>query len=208
MPLSERRSDAGKLDFSLLRATETRPLWTLYAISVLRSLIHIGFVSFTALMGASRGWSTGKIGWVFSAYLLASTLGRLSGGYLADRVSQRKLLAASCAASAFFHVGFCLTTGSLSLGLFWIAGFVFDLGITTNIVLAQRVLPRNTSTATGLVMGFSWSVAGAAMLIVGRVAEWTSTTTALTGVSLFLIPAAILVAALPSQSQVTPSSKT
>ncbi len=201
--IEERRPNAGKLDFSILRSAQTRPLWTLYGISVMRSLIHTGFVSFTALLGESRGWSTGKIGWVFTGYLLASTLGRLSGGYLADRTSPRKLLAFSCGSSALFHLGFCLTTGTISLPLFWLAGFLFDLGLTTNIVLAQRILPQNTSTATGLMMGFSWSVAGAAMLAVGHLAEATSIATALTVVSLFLIPAALLVAALPSESKNT-----
>ena len=201
MRTPEHRADAGKLDFKVLRAAETRPLWTLYAISVLRSLIHTGFVSFTALLGEDRGWSTGKIGWVFTGYLLASTLGRLTGGYLADRTSSRKLLAFSCAASALFHLGFCLTQGTASIALFWFAGYLFDLGITTNIVLAQRVLPRNTGTATGLIMGFSWSVAGAAMLGVGKLAELTSVTTSLTVVSLFLIPAALLVVFLPSESR-------
>lgn len=199
IPEHERRVTAGKIDFSVLRSAETRPLWTLYAISVLRSLIHTGFVSFTAIMGASRGWSTGKIGWVFSGYLLASTFGRITGGYLADRMSQRKLLAFSCASSAIFHIGFCLTTGPASLISFFLAGYLFDLGITTNIALAQRALPNNTSTATGLVMGFSWSMAGLAILGVGRLAEWTSTPIALTVVSLFLIPAALLVALLPSK---------
>lgn len=198
VPVHERRMTAGKIDFSILRATQTRPLWTLFAISVLRSVIHTGFVSFTAILGASRGWTTSEIGWVFSGYLLSSTLGRITGGYLADRMSQRKLLAFSCASSAIFHAGFCLTDGYLALISFFVAGYLFDLGITTNISLAQRALPHNTSTATGLVMGFSWSMAGLAMIGVGSLAEWTSTATALTVVSMVLIPAALLVALLPS----------
>ena len=198
VPVHERRATAGKIDFSILRATQTRPLWTLFAISVLRSVIHTGFVSFTAILGASRGWTTSEIGWVFSGYLLSSTLGRITGGYLADRMSQRKLLAFSCASSAIFHAGFFLTDGYVSLIAFFVAGYLFDLGITTNISLAQRALPHNTSTATGLVMGFSWSMAGLAMIGVGSLAEWTSTATALTVVSMVLIPAALLVALLPS----------
>lgn len=199
VPVHERRVTAGKIDFSVLQATQTRPLWTLFAISVLRSIIHTGFVSFTAILGASRGWATSEIGWVFSCYLLSSTLGRITGGYLADRMSQRKLLAFSCASSAIFHAGFCLTDGYVSLISFFVAGYLFDLGITTNISLAQRALPHNTSTATGLVMGFSWSMAGLAMIGVGSLAEWTSTATALVVVSMVLIPATLLVALLPSE---------
>ncbi len=197
VPVHERRVAAGKIDFSIIK--KARSLWTLFAISVLRSVIHTGFVSFTAILGASRGWTTSEIGWVFSCYLLSSTLGRITGGYLADRMSQRKLLAFSCASSAIFHAGFCLTDGYLSLIAFFVAGYLFDLGITTNIFLAQRALPHNTSTATGLVMGFSWGMAGLAMIGVGSLAEWTSTATALTVVSMLLFPAALLVALLPSE---------
>ena len=210
IPVHERRITAGKIDFSILNKpyslrtlfaffNKTRALWTLFAISVLRSIVHTGFVSFTAILGAARGWATSEIGWVFSCYLLSSTLGRITGGYLADRLSQRKLLAFSCASSAIFHAGFCLTDGYVSLISFFVAGYLFDLGITTNISLAQRALPHNTSTATGLVMGFSWGMAGLAMIGVGSLAEWTSTATALTVVSMVLIPAAFLVALLPTE---------
>ena len=77
------------------------------------------------------------------------------------------------------------------------AGFLFDLGITTNIVLAQRVLPENTSTATGLMMGFSWGTAGLSIPLVGALAESTSIPVALAVVSLALFPATYLVSWLP-----------
>ena len=120
-PRAERRIAAGKIDFSIL--SKIRTMGTLSAISILRSIIHTGFVNFTAILGAARGWSTVFIGRIFTGYLLASTLGRIAGGYLADRMSPRKLLAFSCASSAIFHVVFCLTDGYLSLCAFFVAGF-------------------------------------------------------------------------------------
>lgn len=199
-----------RFDLSILRTQAMRPLLVLYAISVLRSLIHSGFVSFTALLGESWGWSTDKIGWVFSGYLLANTAGRMVGGYLGDRVSPRKLLAFSNATSALFHIGFCLFPGPAAVPLFFIAGFLFDLGITTNIVLAQRILPQNTSTATGLVMGFAWGASGLMIPLIGKLAEFTSIADALTVVSLSLIPATILVALLPTEisTQTEPAKAT
>jgi FSR family fosmidomycin resistance protein-like MFS transporter len=184
-------------DWRSLRKPQMRPLWTLYGISVLRSLIHSGFMSFTALLGASWGWETTRIGWVLSGYLVCSTLGRMVGGYLADRVPAKRLLAVSNASAGVFHIGFCLVAADWGIALFWIAGFLFDLGITTNIVLAQKILPRNTSTATGLVMGFSWGTAGLSIPLVGAYAEMTTVANALTIVSLALFPAAYLVSWLP-----------
>ena len=191
------RLDRPSFHWRILLTPETRPLWTLYSISVLRSVLHLGFMSFTALLGASWGWETTQIGWVLSGYLICSTLGRMAGGYIADRISAKKLLAFSNASACVFHVAFCLIEGGWGIGLFWMAGFLFDLGITTNIVLAQRVLPRNTSTATGMMMGFSWGTAGLSLPVIGAFAQATSVTTALAVVSLALIPATLLVSRLP-----------
>jgi FSR family fosmidomycin resistance protein-like MFS transporter len=191
-------SPSGGISLSALREKEMRPLWTLYGISVLRSMTHTGYVSFIALLGASRGWPTGKIGWVLSGYLISNTLGRICGGYLADRVSARRLLAFSNATSGACHIAFCFATGEFTIPTFFLAGFLFDLGITTNIVLAQEIMPKNTSTATGVVMGFSWGTAGLMMPLVGRLAEYASLSIALATVSAFLLPAALLVVALPS----------
>lgn len=191
-------SNSKRFDWRCLRKRETRPLWTLYSISFLRSFIHSSFISFTALLGVSWGWETTHFGLVLSGYLVFSTLGRITGGYLADRVSPTRLLAFSAATSAIFHIAFCLVSSDYGIGLFWAGGFLFDLGATTIIVLAQRVLPNNTSTATGMMMGFSWGTAGLLIPLVGAYAEMTTVATALFVVSFFLFPAALLVLLLPS----------
>jgi MFS transporter, FSR family, fosmidomycin resistance protein len=187
-----------RFDWRGLRERKMRPLWTLYSISVLRSLVHSGFISFTALLSASWGWETTRIGWILSGYLVFSTLGRIAGGYLADRVAPKKLLALSNASSGLFHVAFCLVATEWGIGLFWIAGFLFDIGVTTNIVLAQKTLPENTSTATGLMMGFSWGTAGLVIPFVGAFAGYISIPVALAVVSLALFPATYLVSWLPT----------
>jgi len=186
-----------RFDWRSLRKPETRPLWTLYSVSVLRSFIHASFISFTALLGASWGWEITQFGWVLSGYLVCSTLGRMAGGYLADRVSATRLLAFSASTSGVFHIAFCLVSSDYGIGLFWVAGFLFDLGATTVIVLAQRILPGNTSTATGMMMGFSWGTAGLFIPLVGAYAEATTIATALLVVSFVLFPAALLVLLLP-----------
>ncbi len=186
-----------RIGLSLLRTGAMRPLLLLYVISVLRYLSHSGYVNFTSLLGEERGWSTGRIGWILSGFLISSMLGRVVGGYLGDRVSPRKLLALSSVLSAPFFVGFTALDSNAALPLYFMAGFIFDMGLSTNIVLAQRILPKNTSAATGLVMGFSWATSGALIPLVGLLAETFSVAFALACVSAFLLPAALLVAALP-----------
>ncbi len=186
-----------RINYAFFRTAAMRPLWILYAIAVFRSLVHAACVSFISILGHERMWDISKIGWVLSAYLIAATLGRLAGGYLGDRVTPRKLLGWSCAFSTVFYVVFCFTSGPVSLACFLFAGFIFDLGATTNIVLAQRILPQHASTATGLVMGFAWGVSGLMLPVIGLLADMTSMGFALACVSLILLPSAALVAALP-----------
>ncbi len=189
-----------RINFAFLRTAAMRPLWILYAIAVFRSLVHAACVSFISILGHERLWEISKIGWVLSAYLIAATLGRLAGGYLGDRVAPRRLLGWSCAFSTVFYVVFCFTSGSVSLACFLTAGFIFDLGATTNIVLAQRILPQHASTATGLVMGFAWGISGLMLPVIGLLADVASMGFALACVSLILLPSAALVAALPGTS--------
>ena len=200
---SEMTTHPVRINYAFLRTAAMRPLWVLYAIAVFRSLVHAACVSFISILGHERTWDISRIGWVLSAYLIAATLGRLAGGYLGDRVAPRKLLGWSCACSTVFYLVFCFTSGPASLACFLVAGFIFDLGATTNIVLAQRILPQHASTATGLVMGFAWGVSGLMLPGIGLLADVTSMALALACVSLILLPSAALVAALP----VTPDRK-
>jgi FSR family fosmidomycin resistance protein-like MFS transporter len=159
-------------------------------------MVHVSYVAFISILGQGRGWSTGKIGWAFSAYLVASTLGRIVGGYAGDHVSPRKILALSSALAGIMYLGFCSTVGAPSLALLFLAGFCFELGSATNVVLAQRVLPASASAATGLVMGFAWGTAGILVPLMGRLAEVTSLPFTLALASTLLFPAAALVAFL------------
>ena len=134
---------------------------------------------------------------MLSAFLISSTFGRLVGGYVGDRVSPRKLLALSSILSMPFFVAFAAGREAAPVGLFFVAGFIFETGLSTNIVLAQQILPRNTSMATGLMMGFAWAVAGCLLPVVGLVSDAYTVSFAMTCVSLLLIPAAALVALLP-----------
>jgi len=198
----ENVTPSSRLKLSVLRTAALRPLWILYLISVFRNLVYNAFINFTSVLGKDVwGWSQVKVGWVLSAFLVATLVGRLVGGYLGDRVPPRKLLAASCALSPVFFVGFCYAGGAAALGFFLVAGFFYDTGATTNIILAQRVLPENTSTATGLVMGLAWGATGLLMPVVGMLADALSIPAALSVATVLLLPAAVLVAWLPPPTE-------
>ena len=194
----ENVTPSSRLSLSILRTASVRPLWILCLISVFRNLVYNAFINFTSVLGKDVwGWTQMKVGWVLSAFLVATLVGRLAGGYMGDRVPPRKLLALSCALSPVFFVGFCYAGGTAALLFFLLAGFFYDTGATTNIILAQRVLPENTSTATGLVMGLAWGVTGLLMPLVGTVADVLSIPAALSMATSLLLPAAVLVAWLP-----------
>ena len=198
----ENAGPSSRISFAFLSKAAVRPLWTLYTISVLRNLVYNAYINFTSVLGEEvRGWEREHVGWVLSTFLVATLLGRICGGCLGDRISPRRLLALSCALSPLFFVGFSFTDGPIALALFFLSGFLFDTGATTNIILAQRVLPRNTSTATGLVMGLAWGTTGPLILLVGVMANAISIPIALSLTAALLFPAAALVRLLPAQQK-------
>ena len=128
------------------------------------------------------------------------------GGYAGDHVSPRKILALSSALAGVLYLGFCSTIGTPSLVLLFLAGFCFELGSATNVVLAQRVLPGSTSAATGMVMGFAWGTAGLLVPLMGKLAEATSLPFTLALVATILFPAAALVALLAAARPGSPEA--
>ena len=192
---------AGRVNLALLRTPGLRPLWVLYAIAVLRSTVGFSFYSFSSLLLTARGESNASIGWIISAYLLTSTVGRIVGGCVGDHVTPRKLLAFSVVSSTPFLVAFTLFEEPSAFLFLISAGFFGELCASTNIILAQRTLPQNVSTATGVVMGLSWGTSGLMLPLVGMLAEMTSISVALSYVSLLHLFAALLVMALPASAQ-------
>jgi FSR family fosmidomycin resistance protein-like MFS transporter len=129
--------------------------------------------------------------------LLLGGVGGLVGGILAERISGRAVTLVSGILAAPLMIGAFLTTGSFSLILLGLGGFVLLSTIPVNVAMAQELVPEQTSTVSALMMGAAWGVgAFAPQALKGMVAShgfryalvFASAMTLLSAVCAFFLP--------------------
>lgn len=134
----------------------------LLSIMVLRQG-YINAVSFfTAKLFADWGFSRLSYSSANTFFNLAGAGGIFLSGYLARRLSPRRLLVLSQTLFLPF-LGALLLAGAR--GALWpafaalgVVGFVLNASNVANITLGYRLLPELTSTVSGILMGLAWSI--------------------------------------------------
>ena len=155
--------DTSQHSHSAHTATHNTGLRLLFSTPILMGLLF--FVGIAMTGGGVRGYSVAALhdiyqvslseaGLVLSAYLFASPVGVLTGGWLADRVQRHDLVAASM----FVVVGLCIAAVALwplpliaVAVLFACAGFCTGLVAPSRDMLIRKVTPPGQ---TGKVFGF------------------------------------------------------
>lgn len=172
--------------------------WWLFAIAAIRAAVFVAFTTYISVVGKGRGWYKEEVGYALSWVFFCTMLGSLIGGRLAERVSQKALLACASLFSLPLFCAYALCRGPTSLVALGEAGFIFSLGTPLNIVMAQRVRPESTSTISGMMMGFAWAAAGLFLPVVAYVEKHTrDMELTLSAVSLGLVVASVLAACVP-----------
>ena len=135
----------------------------LFSVPVLMGLLFFAGISITGRGFSNFGVSTlhelyqtplGTAGILISAYLFASPVGVLSGGYFADRVTRHDLIAAGCfvviAASIFLVAAFDPPLVLIGV-LFAVAGFCNGFVAPPRDMMIRAITPPGE---TGKVFGF------------------------------------------------------
>jgi FSR family fosmidomycin resistance protein-like MFS transporter len=157
-PLPERKRAA--FDWSPLRAV-WKPLTILYFLVFIRSIIQIVFAQFLPLyLYRERGFSIEHASWALSLYLFSGAAGGFAGGHLADRLGGRKVILISMISCVPFLTLFFLSRGIVAMIGLALAGLTLLFTIPVNVVMAQDLVPTQAGTASALMMGFSWGMAG------------------------------------------------
>lgn len=173
------------------------PVGVLCLVGILRSMAYVGFINAVPLWlvnvhGVAR--DAVLIGWTLASYSACTALGGVLATLLAARVGRRAVVAGSMllALPILFSV-FVWEVGSLpyfvAVGL---AGLLTNAAIPLLIVSAQDLAPHAVATASGMLMGFTWGVAGIAYIFVGRLQEVIGLEQAMSVSYLFLLPAVAL----------------
>ncbi len=181
----------------VLFARTSWPLWVMFLIMFTRSVVITSFISFMSILFTEKGISMQKGGIAISIFLISGSVGGLLGGYLADRINRKIVIACSSIFACPLLLWFLNSSGTLSIVLLGASGMVIFAATAINVLIVQRLCPNMTSAVSGISMGLVWGSAGLMLPIIGHIADHYSMATSL-GVVAYLAPiAGLLVFLLP-----------
>lgn len=176
-----------------------KPLLLQYVLVVLRSVVHLGVAQFlTIYLYTQRGFTLGQASLWLTVFFASSAVAAMIGGSIADRVGGRQVVLFSMIACVPFWALFLATTGWPSLiGLFF-GALILLLTNPVIIVMAQELVPTQAGTASALVMGFGWGMAGITFIpMIGWLADRVGLELVLWGVILLPLAGFLLALKLP-----------
>ena len=185
-------------DLKILFARESRPLWILFLIMFLRSIVITGFMSFMSILFAERGLSIQKGGIAISIFLISGTVGGLIGGYLSDNINRKIIIAISSILACPLLIWFLHERGVYSMVLLGLSGMVVFAAAPVNVLIVQRFYPGMASAVSGIAMGLVWGVAGLTLPLIGSIADRYSMGVSLEIVAYLTPIAGLLVFLLPN----------
>jgi MFS transporter, FSR family, fosmidomycin resistance protein len=149
-----------KIKWQLLAALRAvwKPLLLLYLITVIRSGIQLTTNYYLPFMLEESGSGLTDTGNVLTVFLLLGGLGGLAGGFMAERISGRAVTLYSGLLGGPLMVAAFLTSGMTSVALLGLGGFVLLSTLPVNVVMAQELVPGQTSTVSALMMGAAWGI--------------------------------------------------
>jgi FSR family fosmidomycin resistance protein-like MFS transporter len=165
----------------------SKPVILLTSFSVMRSLVHLGFITYIPFYYPYEMTS-----WALALYLVAGALGTLVGGTLADRHGPKRVTILSSLLAAPMSIAFAATSGVWSFIFLALSGMTLVATASVTILLCQDLMPKSIGLASGLMMGFVYGVAGIALVPFGYLADLISVHATLWSLSLTTIPTLIL----------------
>jgi FSR family fosmidomycin resistance protein-like MFS transporter len=181
-------------------AGEDRPgaLALLLGVVALRSAGWFGLLTFVPLWAISLGHSETYGNNLLSLMLFTGGVGTLAAGPLADRFGRRPVLLASLVAAPPLTLLFVAVGGALGAAALALVGVcvVGTFGLTA--VMSQEYLPSRIGLASGISIGFSIGLGGAAALALGALADTVDLETAMYACAAIPALAIVLGLVLPS----------
>jgi len=188
---------AGMLSLTAAFQGARRSMALLFAIAVIREFSRLAFVTFLPIYLAMQGKSLAVGGVTLALFSLAGALGGMVGGSLSDLWGRKAIILVSGLICVPLLHGVFLTEGILSLGFLVLASATLSGANSVIIAFAQELVPARTGTASSLVMGLGWGVAGVLLIGFGNLADHISVPRALDIAVTLPLLAGGLAAALP-----------
>jgi MFS transporter, FSR family, fosmidomycin resistance protein len=172
----------------------------LFSIAVIREFTRIAVVTFLPIFLATQGRSLAAGGITLALFSMAGALGGMVGGSLSDAWGRKTVILTSGMLCAPLLHGMFLTDGLVSLLFLVLAAGTLSGANSVVIALAQELVPSRAGTASSLVMGLGWGVAGVLLIGFGTLAETIGVSRALGIAATLPLLAAGLTLALPKHT--------
>jgi MFS transporter, FSR family, fosmidomycin resistance protein len=177
-----------------------RSMALLLSIAFIREFTRIVVVTFLPIFLAMQGRSLAAGGITLALFSMAGALGGMLGGSLSDAWGRKTVILGSGLLCVPLLHGMFLTDGLMSLLLLVLAAGTLSGANSVIIALAQELVPSRAGTASSLVMGLGWGVAGVLLIGFGTLAETISVSRALDIAATLPLLAAALALALPKHT--------
>jgi len=194
----ESKSSTKLSDFKILFAGKSRPLWIMFLIMFIRSLVITSFMSFMSILFTAKGLSMHKSGIAISTFLISGSVGGVIGGYLADKISRKVIIAGSSIIACPLLLWFLQADGNFAMILLGLSGMVVLAASAVNVLIVQRLCPDMAGSIAGVSMGLVWGSAGLMLPVIGYIADHYSMETSLRIAASMLPISGILVLVLPN----------
>jgi FSR family fosmidomycin resistance protein-like MFS transporter len=176
----------------------------LLSIAILREFTRLAVVTFLPIYLSMQGRSLLDGGIMLTLFSFAGALGGMIGGSLSDRWNRKGVIALSGLICVPLLYGMFRTDGPLALLLLVLAAATLSAAHSVTIAFAQELVPERAGTASSLVMGFGWGLAGLGLVAFGSLAEVITVPRALDLAALIPLLAAGLALALPAATAAQP----
>ena len=174
----------------------------LVMIVIMRSLVHIGLTNFIPLYVEEYLHGSKEYGaLLLTVFLLSGAVGTIVGGPAADWIGRKKVIVLSFLLVTPLLWLFLFSSGTWTLPLAALSGFVLISTFSVTVVYAQELIPHNVGLASGLTLGFAFGVGALGGLAFGAAADVWGIPAVLKVICLLPIPALLLALALPDEKK-------
>lgn len=174
------------------------PMSLLFSIAVLREFTRLAVVTFLPIYLVSKGSSLIMGGVTLTLFSLAGAAGGMIGGSLSDAWNRKGVIALSGILCVPLLLGVFRTDGWVSMILLGLSAATLSAAHSVIIASAQELVPARAGTASSLVMGLGWGLAGVVLIGFGSLADLITVPRALDLAALVPLVTVVMALALPS----------
>src|SRR5437870_4226897 len=173
----------------------------LILVVTIRSWASLGFTTFVPFYYIDElGADPRLVGPLLFVFLGAGAVGTVVAGPLADRWGPRVFMKWVLLTALPFGMLFLTARGVLAFVMLGLFGAILTSSFSVSIVLGQAYLPRNSGTASGLIVGFAIGAGGLGVTALGWVADRYGLPAALWISALMPLAAFVATRCLPAPS--------